>query len=141
MVDGFTFARPSNWKWVWDEKLAKTGLLLQIEGSKTNDLASVYFRKFSGDEGSPENRIKVWQAYFKESLENLKIRSNTNTVAGFSVVYLEMEGTSARESTPEFGVFAAVVKIKDGHFVARMSRSKKSSMHRKSNSRKWSSAP
>ena len=125
MVSGFTFVRPPQWKWVWDERLANTGLRLRIEGSNTNDTAAVYFRSFTGEEGSPENRIKVWQQFFKESPDKVKIRTKMENVAGYPVIYLEMEGTSALETTPEFGLFAAIVKMKQGHLVVRMSRSKK----------------
>ena len=125
IVAGFTFVRPPAWKWVWDEKLAKAGLLLEIHGANTNDFAHVYFRTFNGDESTPESRIKIWRIYFKESPDQLKVRSETNHVAGFPVVYVEMEGTSTLAGPREFGLFAAIVQLKDRSFVVRMSRSRK----------------
>ncbi|MDB6028986.1 MAG: hypothetical protein JWM68_5209, partial [Verrucomicrobiales bacterium] len=114
MVDGFTFVRPPKWKWVANDKLADKGLLLRIQGSSTNDTASVYFRTFHGDDGTAEKRIKGWREYYKESPNSLKVGSTTKTVGSFKVVYVEMEGKSALVSGKEFGLVATIVKTKEG---------------------------
>ncbi|MDB6027857.1 MAG: hypothetical protein JWM68_4080, partial [Verrucomicrobiales bacterium] len=102
-------------------KLANTGLLLEIRGAQPSDTASVYFRKFEGDEGSPETRIKAWRKVFREPAETLKVQSEQKKIAAFPVVYVVMDGTSLRETTPNFMLFAAIVKTKEGHVVVRVS--------------------
>ncbi|MDB6028988.1 MAG: hypothetical protein JWM68_5211 [Verrucomicrobiales bacterium] len=125
MVDEFTFVRPPAWKWVWEEKRTNIGLFLDIPGGIINDTVHVYFRIFKGEEGSPENRTKAWRLTFKESADSLKVRTETRKVGAFTVIYIEMEGTSAHEIHPDYGLFAAVVKMKEGHLVIRMSGRKK----------------
>ena len=125
IVDGFTFVRPPEWKWVANDKLADKGLLLRIQGASTNNTASVYFRIFKGDEGTAEKRIKGWREYFKASPDSLKQRSTTKAVGSFKVVYIEMEGNSDLVSGKEFGLVAAVVQLKGGTLVVRMSGRKK----------------
>ena len=125
IVDGFTFVRPPEWKWVANDKLADKGLLLRIQGASTNNTASVYFRTFNGDEGTAEKRIKGWRGYYKESPNSLKVRSATKTVGSFKVVYVEMEGKSDIVSGKEFSLIATIIQMKGGTFVARMSGRKK----------------
>jgi hypothetical protein len=100
-------------------------LLLEVHGATTNDFAHVYFRTFKGYEGTPESRIKIWGVYFKESPDKIKLQSETNQVAGFPVVYVEMEGTSTLAGPPKFGLFAAIIRMKEASLVVRISRSQK----------------
>ena len=125
MVDELTFVRPPKWQWVWDTKIADTGLLLKIRALNTNDLADVYFRKFNGDEGSVEKRTNAWRLTFRESGAQLKMRTETKPIPPFSIDYIEMEGTSLREWRPEYGLMAAIIRMNDGHVVVRMSGRKK----------------
>ena len=125
MVDGFTFVRPVPWKWVSQDKLAEKGLLLKIPGSNTNDMASVYFRAFSGDEGTAEKRIKPWRQSYKSSPESVKVRFETKTISLFKIVSVEMEGKSTLVSSEPFSVYAAIIQTKKGSLVVRMSGRKK----------------
>ncbi|MDB6028987.1 MAG: hypothetical protein JWM68_5210 [Verrucomicrobiales bacterium] len=121
MVGELTFVRPKEWPWVWNQKLANDGMLLSIQESTPADTDGVYFRAFTGAEGSADERIHVWRMYFKESGDQLKVRSETKTVASFPVIYIEMEGTSIRASGADFSLYAAIVSTKEGRVVARMS--------------------
>lgn len=121
VVNGFTFIRPPTWKWVWDDKRAKIGNLLDLPGANTNDTASVFFRKFPKEEGNPESRTKAWQVYFRELAVDLHCRSSTKKVGTFEITYIEIDGTYFRKPYPDHSLIGATVQLTNGFFAVRMS--------------------
>ena len=121
VVGEFTFVRPTDWQWVWDEKRSKIGNLLDVPGDNKKDTTPVFFRKFSKEEGNPESRRQAWLAYFKELPEDLHIRSEIKTVAGYEITYFEMEGRYVRPPYPDHALIGATVKVKNGYVAVRMS--------------------
>jgi hypothetical protein len=121
VVAGFTFDRPSAWKWVWDEKRSRIGNLLEVRDDRTKATAPVYFWKFSAVEGSFESRTKAWQEFFHEAREDLNVQCSTNAVGDYKIIYVEMEGTSARVPHGDFALIGAIIPLKEGNLAIRMS--------------------
>src|SRR5262245_3630163 len=96
MVGDFTFVRPSSSVWVWDEKRANMGNLLDVPSTNSSNAAVVYFWKFKTDDGGLAGRKKVWQAFFKELPDDLHTRTTTKKINDLEIIYLEIEGTFYR---------------------------------------------
>lgn len=121
VVHGFTFVRPPEWKWVWDEKRSKAGNLLELQGADAKESAVVYFWKFNENEGGTEGRVKAWKGYFHESEVDLHTRSSKKKVGNFHLTYVEIDGSAPRPPHLDQSLIGVIIKLKSSILAVRMS--------------------
>jgi hypothetical protein len=91
-VGEFTFARPSAWEWV-ESTSSMRKAQLKIAGTGQESAEVVFFFFGAGGGGGTQANIDRWLGQFKEPREQLKSKTETATVSGRKVSFVQAEGT------------------------------------------------
>ncbi|MBM3845864.1 MAG: hypothetical protein FJ405_06220 [Verrucomicrobia bacterium] len=126
-VGGLKFKKPEKWTWVESTSSMRKAQLKAASSDGKHASEAVFFHFGPGGGGGVAANVDRWLGQFQESKDKLQSKTETITVAGHKVTYVQAQGTylsglpgGPKTPMPDTLLHGAVVEHADGDVFIRM---------------------
>ncbi len=124
-VGEFNFKRPARWEWVEPTSpMRKAELKIADAKGKTE---IIFFNFGAGQGGGTQANVERWLGQFQEPRDQLKSKTESITVNGRKITYVQAQGTymsgapgGPKAPLKEHGLLGAIIESDQGSVFVRM---------------------